>query len=76
MGVCLYPSTQRHYRTLILLLVLLYYYIFRSYDYLQARNILLARITYQLTHLVINDDHYNVSDIIKQRIRCQLINPS
>jgi hypothetical protein len=44
----LYPSTQRHYRRLILLLMLLYCYMFRSYDHLQAENILLARIT-QLT---------------------------
>jgi hypothetical protein len=28
------------------------------------------------TQLVIKDDHYNVSDIIKHRIRCQLTNPS
>jgi hypothetical protein len=28
------------------------------------------------TQLDIKDDHYNVSDIIKQRIRCQLSNPS
>jgi hypothetical protein len=31
---------------------------------------------YQLTQLVIKYNHYNVSDIIKQRIRCQLSNPS
>jgi hypothetical protein len=47
MGV-LYPSAQRHYRRLILLLILLYCYMFRSHDHLQAENILLARIT-QLT---------------------------
>jgi hypothetical protein len=47
-GVFLYPSTQRYYRRLILLLILLYCYMFRSYDHLQTENILLARIT-QLT---------------------------
>jgi hypothetical protein len=45
MGVFLYPSTQRHYRRLILLFILLYCYMFRLYDHLQAENILLARIT-------------------------------
>jgi hypothetical protein len=44
MGV-LYPSTQRHYCRLILLHILLYCYMFRSYDHHQAENILLARIT-------------------------------
>jgi hypothetical protein len=44
----LYPSTQRYYRRLILLLILLYCYMFRSYDHHRVENILLARIT-QLT---------------------------
>jgi hypothetical protein len=35
-----YPSTQRHYRRLILLLILLNCYMFRSYDHHQAENIL------------------------------------
>jgi hypothetical protein len=39
-----YPSTQRHYRRLILLLILLYCYMFRSCDHLQTENILLAWI--------------------------------
>jgi uncharacterized membrane protein YwaF len=69
MGV-LYPSTQRHYLRLILLLILLYCYMFRSYDHHQVENILLARIT-QLT-----TDHYNVKYTLKQRIRCQLSNSS
>jgi hypothetical protein len=33
-------------------------------------------VSYQPTQLDIKDDHYNVSNIIKQRIRCQLSNPS
>jgi hypothetical protein len=37
MGVFI-PSTQRHYRRLILLLILLYCYMFRSYDHLQAEK--------------------------------------
>jgi hypothetical protein len=41
--------TQRHYGRLILLLILLYCYMFRSYDHFQAENISLARIT-QLTN--------------------------
>jgi hypothetical protein len=44
----LFPSTKRHYRRLMLLLILLYCYMFWSYGHLQAENILLARIT-QLT---------------------------
>jgi hypothetical protein len=59
MGV-LYPSTQHHYRRLILL-ILLYCYMFRSYDHLQAENILLARITrltkdplfYTITNIIV-----------------------
>jgi hypothetical protein len=47
------PSMQRYYRTLILILILLYCYMFRSCDHLQAENILLARIT-QLTPDVIS----------------------
>jgi hypothetical protein len=43
-----YPPTQRHYRKVNLLLILLYCYMFRSYDHHQAENILLARVT-QLT---------------------------
>jgi hypothetical protein len=83
-------SEHRHYRRLILLLILLYCYVFRSYDHLQAENILLATITQLttdslvytipniivLTHLVIKDDHCNVSNSIKQGICCQLSNPS
>jgi Cdc6-like AAA superfamily ATPase len=50
---------------------------FRSYDHHQAENILIARVTQlttdplvdQPTRLDIKDDHYNASDIIKQRIR-------
>jgi hypothetical protein len=38
----LYPSTQRHNRTLILLLILLYCYMFRSYDHLQARKYIIS----------------------------------
>jgi hypothetical protein len=34
----LYPSTQRHYRRLILPLILLYCYMFWSYDYHQVEN--------------------------------------
>jgi hypothetical protein len=37
-----YPSTQRHYRRLILLLILLHVSVVRPYS---GRNILLARIT-------------------------------
>jgi hypothetical protein len=64
----LYPSTQRHYRRLILLL---YRYIFRSYDHLQAEKILLAKIT-QLT----TDPLQKTIIIYKQRIRCQVSNPT
>jgi hypothetical protein len=52
----LYPSTQRHYRRIILLLKLLHVLIVRPSS---DRNILLARIT-QLT-----TDHYNVDCILK-----------
>jgi hypothetical protein len=50
MGGFLYPSTQRHYRRLILL-ILLYCYMFRSYDHHQAENILLAKIIIMLAIL-------------------------
>jgi hypothetical protein len=50
MGV-LYPSTQRHYRKLILLPTLLYCYMFRSYDHHQAENILFAKITQQRKYI-------------------------
>jgi hypothetical protein len=43
-GRFLYPPTQRHYHRIILLLILLYCYMFRSYDHLQVENILLARM--------------------------------
>jgi hypothetical protein len=48
MGGFLYPSTQRHYRRVILL-ILLYCCMFRSYDHHHAENILLARITQLIT---------------------------
>jgi hypothetical protein len=65
-GVCirwwefLYPSLQRHYRRLILLLILLYCYMFRSYDHRQEENILLDRIT----QLTTDPLFYNIANII------------
>jgi hypothetical protein len=64
------PSTQRHYRRLI---YYLYCYMFRSYDHHQAENTLIARVT----QLTTDPLFYNITNIIvKQRIRCQLSNPS
>jgi hypothetical protein len=60
MGGFLYPSTQRHYRKLILLLILLYCYTFRLYDHHQVENILLARIT----QLTTDQLSYNIANII------------
>jgi hypothetical protein len=59
-GRFLYPSMQRHYRRLILLLILLYCYMFRSYNHHQAENILLARIT----QLTADPLFYNIANII------------
>jgi hypothetical protein len=59
MGV-FYPSTQHHYRRLILLFILLYCYMFRSYDHHQEENILLARIT----QLTTDPFFYNIANII------------
>jgi hypothetical protein len=56
----IFPSTQRHYRRLILLLILLYCYIFRSYGHLQVGNILLARIT----ELTTDPLFYKIANII------------
>jgi hypothetical protein len=60
MGIFFYPSTQRHYCRLILLLILLYCYMFRSYDHHQAENILIARITQLTTDPLL----YNIANII------------
>jgi hypothetical protein len=54
------PSTQRHYCRLILLLILLYCYMFRSYDHLQAENILLSRFI----QLTTDPLFYNIANII------------
>jgi hypothetical protein len=71
-------QAERNEKTFILfiifnLFVLLFSVSHRSFK-ICTQNMLL--LLYQLTQLVIKDDHYNVSDIIKQRIRCQLSNPS
>jgi hypothetical protein len=47
---------------------------FRSYNHLQTENILLARITQLTMDPLDQTDHYDVNDILKQRIRCQLSN--
>jgi predicted membrane protein len=51
---------QRHYRRLILLLIVLYCYMFRSYDHHQAENILIARVT----QLTMDPLFYNIANII------------
>jgi hypothetical protein len=56
----LYPSTQCHYRRLILLLTLLYCYMSRSYGHLQAENMLLVRIT----QLATDPLFYTIANII------------
>jgi predicted membrane protein len=51
--------------SLILLLILLYCYMFRSYDHHQAENILLARITQLITDLLF----YSITNIIGPKIK-------
>jgi hypothetical protein len=61
-----YPSTQRHYRRLIyyfIIYIILYCYMFRSYDHHQAENILITRVT-QLTTDPLFDNIANIIVIV------------